>query len=126
MREESTKRLRILETKKQRQIREIENRFIKLEQEAVNPVEAFEIQVYNGLIDEFEELVIHEIDEKRTDCDYCLSGEVEKFRNTMVQVDIFPKELIARLDQVIAGKRTIEDIAFKMDDIKEKYMKPLP
>ncbi len=126
MREESAKRLRILETKKQRQIREIENRFVKLEQETLNPVEIFEIQVYNGLIQNFEELVLKEIDLKRTDCEYCLSDEVKTFRNTMVQVEIFPKELIARLDQVIDGKKTIDDIAFKLDDIKEKYLKLLP
>ena len=126
LREESEKRLRILETKKQRQIREIENRFQKLEQEAVNPLESFEIQVYNGLIEEFEEMVLHEIDVKRSDSEYNLSDEVENFRNVMVQVEIFPKELIARLDQVITGKKTIDDVAFKLPEIKEKYIKPLP
>ena len=126
LREESEKRLRILETKKQRQIREIENRFIKLEQEAVNPLEHFEIQVYNGLIESFEDMILKEIDIKRSDCEYCLSNEVENFRNTMVQVEIFPKELIARLDQVISGKKNIEDVAFKLEEIREKYIKPMP
>ncbi|TFG19698.1 MAG: hypothetical protein EU530_05445 [Promethearchaeota archaeon] len=126
MREESSKRLRILETKKQRQIREIENRFFKLEEEVVNPITNFEIQVYNGLIDSFEDLVLQEIDKKRSDCEYCLSDEVNTYRNQLVQVEIFPKELIARLDQVLAGKKTMEDIAYKLGDIKEKYIKPLP
>lgn len=125
LREESSKRLRILETKKQRQIKEIENRFVRLEEEVVNPVENFEIQVYNGLITSFEELVLQEIDKKRSDCEYCLSEEVEKYRNTMVQVEIFPKELIARLDQVLTGKKTMEDIAYKLGEIKEKYIKIL-
>ena len=125
MRKESEKRLRILETKKQRQIREIENRFVKLEEEVINPVENFEIQIYNDLIESFEELVLKEIDMKRADCEYCLSEEVEEFRNNMISVDIFPKELIARLDQVISGKKTIEDVAFKLDNIKEKYIKPM-
>ena len=125
MKEESTKRLNILETKKQRQIREIENRFVKLEEDVLNPVEIFEIQVYNGLIHSFEDMILKEIDVKRADCEYCLSDEVEKFRNTMVQVEIFPKELIARLDQVIGGKKTIEDVAFKLEDIRDKFIKPL-
>jgi hypothetical protein len=125
MKEESSKRLSILETKKQRQIREIENRFIKLEEEVINPVEHFEIQVFNGLIHSFEDLIMNEIDIKRANCEYCLSEEVEKFRNNMISIDIFPKELIARLDQVISGKKTIEDVAFKLEDIREKYIKPL-
>lgn len=126
LREQSHKRLDILTTKKQRQIKEIENRFKKLEEDTLNPVESFEIQVYNGLIQKFEDMVLHEIDVKRSDCEYCLSEEVENFRNVMVQVEIFPKELIARLDQVIEGKKSIDDVAFKLPDIKEKYMKPLP
>ena len=125
MKEESSKRLRILETKKQRQIREIENRFIKLEEEVVNPVDHFEIEVFNGLIHSFEDLILKEIDTKRADCEYCLSEEVENFRTNMISVDIFPKELIARLDQVISGKKTVEDVAFKLPSIREKYMKPL-
>ncbi len=125
MREESQKRLSILETKKRRQIKEIENRFIRLEEEVVNPIESFEIQVYNGLITSFEELVLNEIDKKRSDCEYCLSDEVQKYRTNMISVEIFPKELIARLDQVLAGKKTIEDIAYKLPEIKEKYIKPL-
>ena len=122
---ESDKRLSILETKKKRQIREIENRFIKLEEDTINPVDTFEIQIYNGLIQSFEELVVKEIDKKRSDCEYCLSEEVEVFRNQMISVDIFPKELIARLDQVLNGKKTMEDIAFKMDEIKDMYIKPI-
>ena len=125
MKEESSKRLRILETKKQRQIREIENRFVKLEEEVINPVEHFEIQVFNNLINSFEELVLKEIDVKRADCEYCLSEEVEKYRNNMISIEIFPKELIARLDQVLTGKKTIEDVAFKLGDIREKYIKPI-
>jgi len=125
LREESEKRLKILESKKQRQIKEIENRFVQLEEETKNPVENFEIQVYNGLIHSFEKLILNEIDRKRSNCQYCLSEDVQKYRNQMIAVDIFPKELIARLDQVLNGKKTMEDIAYKLDEIKDKYLKPL-
>ncbi|MBN2155992.1 MAG: hypothetical protein JW776_08115 [Candidatus Lokiarchaeota archaeon] len=125
LREQTQKRMHELETKKKRQIAEIENRFVRLEEELINPVETFEIQVYNGLIQSFEDLVLNEIDKKRMNCEYILSEDVKTYRNQMISVEIFPKELIARLDQVISGKKTIEDIAYKLDEIKNKFTKPL-
>ena len=73
-------------------------------------------------IESFVNLVTRELEVKRSSSLYTVSDEFKEYRENISKLEIFPEELIRKLDKVIEGN-PIEEVVYLLDDIKTKYLK---
>ncbi len=66
------------------------------------------------------EVVMDEFDAKRSTSDYMVTDRLKDFRESVLELELFPKELIERLDKVIDGD-PIENVAYDLEKIEAKY-----
>jgi len=111
-----------LEEKKAEEIKEIEEKYRHLNAEVTLDVDKYEIEVNNALIDSFIESIMKEFDAKRSTSEYEVTDEIKAYRHFIANVELFPKELIERLDKVIEGEQPIENLAYDIEKIKDNYM----
>ncbi|MFX0177260.1 MAG: hypothetical protein ACFE85_13660 [Candidatus Hodarchaeota archaeon] len=85
-------------------------------------VETYETKIINELIELFIRVVMDEFDAKRTISDYVTTEKFIEFREHISGIEIFPKELITRLDKIIDGE-PIESLAYDIEKIEKEYKK---
>ncbi len=100
----------------------VNNKYDKLITEVNSEVNKFENDVNNDLIDSFVNSVMDEFDTKRSISDYVMTDKIKKYRDFIKKVEMFPKELVDKLDKLIDGD-PIENIAYDIENIKNKYLK---
>ncbi len=76
----------------------------------------------NEIIDLFSKAVMDEFDAKRSISEYMVTENFKDFRDGVSKIDLFPRDLIDRLDKVIKGG-LIENIAYDVEKIEAKYKK---
>ena len=81
-----------------------------------------EAEFFNDLITSFVMIVSREFDAKRSQGIYEITQEFTAYRELIPEFDMFPKELIQKLDRVING-HPIEEIVYELEDIQNKYKK---
>ena len=111
-----------LNAEREEELLSVNNKFDKLITEVNSEVNKFENDVNNDLIDSFINSVMDEFDTKRSISDYVITDKIKKYRDFIKTVEMFPKELVDRLDKLIDGD-PIENIAYEIENIKNKYMK---
>ena len=111
-----------LNAEREEELLSVNNKFDKLITEINSEVNKFENDVNNDLIDSFINSVMDEFDNKRSISDYVITDKIKKYRDFIKTVEMFPKELVDRLDKLIDGD-PIENIAYDIENIKNKYMK---
>jgi hypothetical protein len=112
-----------LNAKKEEEIEALNQKYYHLTSEVNIDVENFEREIYNDFIISYVDCVMEEFDAKRSISDYTVTDTFKEYREDIATVDIFPKELIEKMDKVISGEAQIESIAYYIDDIKAKYLK---
>lgn len=112
-----------LEEKKEEEIEAVNQKYYHLIQEVTMDVEKFEKEINNGFINSYIDIVMEEIDTKRSTDEYTVTDRIKQYREEISTVEIFPKKLIEKLDKVISGEDQIEEIAYYIDDIKKEYIK---
>lgn len=85
-------------------------------------VKILQKDLMNDIIDTFEKVVMNEFDTKRSTSEYMVTDEFKDFRESALEIEMFPKDLIERLDKVINGD-PIENIAYDLEKIKNMYKK---
>ena len=111
-----------INTKRKKEIQDVNKKYDHLVYEANYEIEQFERSVYNELIESFLNVVTKELEIKRSDSLYSVSNQFKEYREKIAKFEIFPKELIEKLDKVIDGG-PIEDIIYTIDDVRKKYLK---
>lgn len=111
-----------IEQQRDEELAEINKKYDHLVQDASIEVEEFENKIMNDLIDLFVKVIMEEFDAKRSTSDYVLTDKFKEFRENIVELEIFPAELIERLDKVIEGD-PVEKIAYDIEKIETKYKK---
>lgn len=111
-----------LNAEREEELLSVNNKYDKLITEINSEVNKFENNVNNDLIDSFINSVMDEFDTKRSMSDYVITDKIKKYRDFIKTVEMFPKELVDRLDKLIDGD-PIENIAYDIENIKNKYMK---
>lgn len=111
-----------LNAEREEELLSVNNKYDKLITEINSEVNKFENDVNNDLIDSFINNVMDEFDNKRSISDYVITDKIKKYRDFIKTVEMFPKELVDRLDKLIDGD-PIENIAYDIENIKNKYMK---
>ncbi|MFX1380418.1 MAG: hypothetical protein ACFFA4_15135 [Promethearchaeota archaeon] len=84
--------------------------------------EQLENEFCNDLIKSYIEIVTREFDRKRSSDIYEVSNEFKNYRKLIVEFDMFPEELIDKIQKVIEGA-PIENIMYDLDKVQKKYMK---
>lgn len=111
-----------LNAEREEELLSVNNKYDKSITEINSEVNKFENDVNNDLIDSFINSVMDEFDNKRNISDYVITDKIKKYRDFIKTVEMFPKELVDRLDKLIDGD-PIENIAYDIENIKNKYMK---
>jgi hypothetical protein len=109
-----------IETKRQEELAEVNKKYDHMVYDVKHGVNHLEEQIMNKMIDIFEEVVMNEFEAKRSISDYVLTDNIKDFRERISEIDMFPKELVERLDKIVDGE-PIEKIAYDLEKIKNKY-----
>ena len=81
-----------------------------------------EQEVFKDLIESYSKVIMDEFDAKRSVSEYNVTNNIKDYKNYMAGIDMYPKELIEKLNRIINGEK-IENFVFELDDIKKKYAK---
>jgi len=109
-----------IEEKKAEEIQELNKKYDHLFQDANIEVEDFEQKIMNDIIDLFSKTVMDEFDTKRSTSEYIVTDNFKEFRENVSEIELFPRDLIERLDKVIEGG-LIENIAYDLEKIETEY-----
>jgi len=109
-----------IEEKKAEEIQELNKKYDHLFQDANIEVEDFEQKIMNDIIDLFSKAVMDEFDTKRSTSEYTVTDNFKEFREKVSEIELFPRDLIERLDKVIDGG-LIENIAYDLEKIANEY-----
>lgn len=110
-----------INVKREKEIQDVNKKYDHMVYEVNYEIEQFEKRIYNELIESFLNVVKKELEIKRSNSLYSVSNQFKDYRENVAKFEIFPKELIEKLDKVINGG-PIEDIIYVLDDIKKKYL----
>ncbi len=111
-----------INVKREKEIQDVNKKYDHMIFEVNYEVQQFENNFYNELIESFGVVASRELEIKRINSLYSVSDQFKEYRENIAKFEIFPKELIQKLDKVINGS-PIEDILYILDDIKKKYLK---
>ena len=109
-----------IEEKKAEEIQELNKKYDHMFQDANIEVEDFEQKIMNDIIDLFSKVVMDEFDTKRNTSEYMVTVNFKEFREKVSEIELFPRDLIERLDKVIEGG-LIENIAYDLEKIETEY-----
>ena len=90
--------------------------------DANSEVNDFEQKIMNEIIDLFSKVVMDEFEAKRSTSEYTLTENFKDFRDGVSKIELFPKDLVDRLDKVIDGD-LIENVAYDLQKIEAEYKK---
>ncbi len=109
-----------IETKRAEELQEVNKKYDHMVADVNIEVQDFKNKIMNEIIDLFSKVVMDEFDAKRSTSDYMVTDRLKDFRESVLELELFPKELIERLDKVIDGD-PIENIAYDLEKIEAKY-----
>lgn len=120
MKSDTSPRILELNEKRGEEIVEINKKYDHLLEDVSIEVDNFEKRIIGELIDLFIDTIMKEFDAKRSTSEYSLTERFKIFRDNMAQIDLFPKELIDKMDNVIAGE-PIDNLAYDIDKFEKSY-----
>lgn len=109
-----------IEENRTEELAEVNKRYDHLISDVSTEIELLEQKVRNKMIDLFISTVMDEFDAKRSVSEYVVTDDFKNSRDKLSDLKEFPKELITRLDEVIAGE-PIEKIAYDIEKIENHY-----
>ncbi|UCC18461.1 MAG: hypothetical protein JSV62_10125 [Promethearchaeota archaeon] len=111
-----------INSKREEEIENVNKKYDHMIYDINYTAQQLENEFYNDLIKSFVEIVTREFDRKRSSDIYEVSDEFQDYKESIGEFEIFPEELINRLQKVINGN-PIEDIMYDLDKIQQKYLR---
>ena len=111
-----------IEERKAEEIQEINKKYDHLIQDANIEVKNFEQKFMDDLIYLFSKVIMDEFEQKRSTSEYSLTDNFKEFKDSISEIEFFPRELVERLDKVINGD-LIENVAYDLEKIESEYKK---
>ena len=111
-----------IEVSRQEELAEVNKKYDHMVDDVKQDVKLLENNLMNYIIDTFEKVVMNEFDTKRSTSEYTVTDDFKDFREGASEIEMFPKDLMERLDKVINGD-PIENIAYDLEKIKSMYKK---
>jgi len=109
-----------IKARKAEEVQELNRKYDHMIQDANSEVDDFEQKIMDDIIDLFSKIVMEEFDAKRSTSEYTLTENFKDFRNEVSKIELFPRDLIKRLDKVIEGG-LIENLAYDLEKIEARY-----
>ena len=109
-----------IEAKKAEEVQELNRKYDHMIQDANSEVDDFGQKIMDDIIDLFSKVVMEEFDAKRSTSEYMVTENFKEFRNSVSKIELFPRDLIDRLDKVIEGG-LIENVAYDLEKIEASY-----
>jgi flagellar biosynthesis/type III secretory pathway protein FliH len=109
-----------IEARKAEEVQQLNRKYDHMIQDANSEVDDFEQKIMDDIIDLFSKVVMEEFDAKRSTSEYSVTENFKDFRNGVAKIELFPKDLIERLDKVIEGG-LIENLAYDLEKIEASY-----
>ena len=109
-----------IEVRKAEEIQELNRKYDHMILDANSAVDDFEQKIMNDIIGLFSKAVMDEFDAKRSTSEYMVTEIFKDFRNGVSKIELFPKDLIDRLDKVIEGG-LVENLAYDLEKIEASY-----
>ena len=114
-----------IKSEREQEIKKINQKYEKKISALSSDLERFRKEISNDMINSLIDAVMQEFDAKRSTSEYSLTEGLKEYRNEIASFEMFPSELIQELDKVISGDQIIENIAYNLEEIKKKYLKPI-
>lgn len=111
-----------IEAKRAEELQEVNKKYDHMVADVNIEVQDFKDKITNEIIDLFSKVVMTEFDAKRSTGEYMVTDNFKDFRESVLELEMFPKELIERLDKVIDGD-PIENIVYELENIEAEYKK---
>ena len=111
-----------IEAQKAEETKELNRKYDHMILDANSEVSDFEQKIMNEIIELFSKAVMDEFDAKRSTSEYMVTENFKDFRDGVSKIDLFPRDLIDRLDKVIEGG-LIENVAYDLQKIEAEYKK---
>jgi len=111
-----------INSKREEEIQAVNKKYDHMIYDINYELQKIENSIYNEMIESFIRVVSIELDVKRSTSLYSVTDEFKEYREKIARLEIFPKELLDKLHQVINGE-PIEKIIYELEDIKKKYLK---
>jgi len=109
-----------IEAQKAEEIQELNRKYDHMILDVNSEVEDFGQKIMNDIIDLFSKAVMDEFDAKRSTSEYMVTENFKDFRNGVSKIELFPRDLIDRLDNIIEGG-LIENLAYELEKIEASY-----
>ena len=120
MKSDASPRILEINEKRAEVIAEINKKYDHLVEDISIEVKDFENRLIGELIDSFIKVIMEEFDAKRSTSEYTLTDRFKNFKDDMAEINLFPPELIERMDKVINGD-PIENLAYDIEKFESKY-----
>jgi len=111
-----------INAKREEEIQKINKKYDHMIFDINYTTQQLEDEFYNDLIKSYVEIVIREFDRKRSSDIYDVSNEFKDYAASIAEFDVFPKELVEKMQKVIKGA-PIENIMYDLDKIQAKYLR---
>jgi len=111
-----------INAKREEEIQKVNKKYDHLIFDINYTAQQLEDEFYNDLIKSFVEIVTREFERKRSSDLYEVSYEFKDYKESIAEFDMFPKELINRMQKIINGD-PIEDIIYDLDKIQQKFLR---
>lgn len=111
-----------INSKREEEIQKINTKYDHMIYDINYTSQQLENEFFNDLIQSFVIIVSREFDRKRSSDIYDVSNEFKDYKESVAEFDMFPEELIYRMQKVINGN-PIEDIIYDLDKIQNKYLR---
>jgi hypothetical protein len=120
MKSDASPKITELNEKRAEEIANVNKKYDHLVEDISIEVKDFENRIMGDLINLFTKMIMEEFDAKRSTSEYTLTDGFKNFRDEMGKINLFPPELIERMDKVINGD-PIENLAYDIEKFEAKY-----
>lgn len=111
-----------INSKREEELQNVNKKYDHMISEINVSIEILENDLRKELIQSFENIVLQEFDAKRSTSMYSITEGFKAYRESIEKFEMFPNELLDRLDKVIDGA-PIDNLAYDLEKIKANYLK---
>ncbi|MHA1296078.1 MAG: hypothetical protein ACTSRH_04670 [Promethearchaeota archaeon] len=118
--EELEPRLKEIEVEREKELAEVNKKYDHIVEDAKSEVQNLKDKIMNELVDAYIKAILDEFDTKRSVSEYSLTERFKQFKDEIAEIEMFPHELVEKLEKVIEGE-PIDSLAYEIDKIEKQY-----
>ena len=112
--EELEPRLKEIEVEREKELAEVNKKYDHIVEDAKSEVQNLKDKIMNELIDAYIKAILDEFDTKRSVSEYSLTERFKQFKDGIAKIEMFPHELVEKLEKVIKGIEGVSEIEVEL------------